>query len=779
MKSIFTFRQFQKLRSVSISERSKWADYLFLPLKSLLFVLLLFISSNSFAQTFPPASSCTSKDLILVSAELNNGDICGSCTPGTQITNRHLIGYINNKTGSTRTSFAFWGTLVLTDPDGTIHTRSITRCAGPIPKNNITGIDFDTVRYTCGQSLKIINLYLAWTDASPGSVCPLNSATINPKCGTLPSITVVAGLNADIDTTNATCTSGGTISVSPYGGTAPYSVTVNSVTKTVSAGGTATFSNLPASTTPYTISITDATLPTHCTNNSHTRTINSAAAVTANAGNDFTKTCSTNPNGAQIGETAVSGFTYSWSPTAGLSDATAANPTANPSSTTTYTVTKTSTSTGCSGTDAVTVTVNTTPPTANAGSDVTLNCTTKSTTLGASGGISYSWSPSAGLSATNIANPTATSTSTTTYTVTVTGSNGCTASDDVVVTVDNTQPTANAGSDATLNCTTTSTTLGASGGVSYSWSPSAGLSATNIANPTATPTSTTTYTVTVTGANGCTATDNVKVTVDNTKPTANAGNDVTLNCTTGSTTLGASGGVSYSWSPATGLSATNIANPTATPTSTTTYTVTVTGSNGCTATDDVTVTVSTTPPSAPAICVTQPSLCGPTTGSVTIKSPLGTDYSYSIDNGTTWQSSTNFTGLAAGSVTGIKVKQTSTGCVSSAVSCDASDCSSPQTPLSMTQPSTKISSDQTTVKAYPNPFNNQVRFVVNAGHAGNGTLEVFNVLGQKVKTVYHGYVPAGVNNFDLNLPGQKNANLIYRFILDNKLVTGKLIQLNQ
>ena len=701
MKSIFTFRQFQNLKSVNLSQQSKWPGYLLRPVKTLFFTLLFFISSNAFSQTFPSASSCTSKDLILVSAELNNGDICGSCTPGTQITNRHLIGYINNKTGSTRTSFAFWGTLVLTDPDGTIHTRSITRCAGPIPKNSITGIDFDTVKYTCGQSLKIINLYLAWTDASPGSVCPLNSATINPKCGTLPSITVVAGLNADIDTTNATCTSGGTISVSPYGGTAPYSVTVNSVTKTVSAGGTATFSNLPASTTPYTISITDATLPTHCTNNSHTRTINSAAAVTVNAGNDFTKTCSTNPNGAQIGETAVSGFTYSWSPTAGLSDATAANPTANPSSTTTYTVTKTSTSTGCSGTDAVTVTVNTTPPTANAGSDVTVNCTTTSTTLGASGGISYSWSPSAGLSATNIANPTATPTSTTTYTVTVTGSNGCTASDDVVVTVDNTKPTANAGSDATLNCTTTSTTLGASGGVSYSWSPSAGLSATNIANPTATPTTTTTYTVTVTG------------------------------------------------------------------------------SNGCTATDDVTVTVSTTPPSAPAICVTQPSLCGPTTGSVTIKSPLGADYSYSIDNGNTWQASTDFTGLVAGSVTGIKVKQTSTGCVSSAVSCDASDCSSPQTPLSMTQPFTKISSDQTTVKAYPNPFNNQVRFVVNTGHAGNGTLEVFNVLGQKVKTVYHGYVPAGVNNFDLNLPGQKNANLIYRFILDNKLVTGKLIQLNQ
>lgn len=45
---------------------------------------------------------------------------------------------------------------------------------------------------------------------------------------------------------------------------------------------------------------------------------------------------------------------------------------------------------------------------------------------------------------------------------------------------------------------------------------------------------------------------------------------------------------SYSWSPATGLSATNVANPIANPKSTTTYTVTRTTHN-CTSTDDITV----------------------------------------------------------------------------------------------------------------------------------------------------------------------------------------------
>ena len=48
------------------------------------------------------------------------------------------------------------------------------------------------------------------------------------------------------------------------------------------------------------------------------------------------------------------------------------------------------------------------------------------------------------------------------------------------------------------------------------------------------------------------------------------------------------------WSPATGLSATDILNPTANPASTTTYTLTATY-NGCSSSDDVLVTVSPAP----------------------------------------------------------------------------------------------------------------------------------------------------------------------------------------
>lgn len=52
---------------------------------------------------------------------------------------------------------------------------------------------------------------------------------------------------------------------------------------------------------------------------------------------------------------------------------------------------------------------------------------------------------------------------------------------------------------------------------------------------------------------------------------------------------------SYAWTPATDLSSSTVANPTASPSSTASYTITVTDERGCTATDDVTVNISSLP----------------------------------------------------------------------------------------------------------------------------------------------------------------------------------------
>ncbi len=287
---------------------------------------------------------------------------------------------------------------------------------------------------------------------------------------------------------------------------------------------------------------------------------------------------------------ASGGTYYLWSPSAGLSSTSISNPIANPTTTTTYTVSVTN-SLGCSATDNVVVTVNLLP-TANAGNDISF-CKGNGSYIGVPTpfNTSYMWSPSGGLSATNISNPYANPIATTTYTVTVTNnSTGCSATDNVIVTV-KPLPIANAGPDISI-CNGSNKLLSASGGTTYSWSPSGGLSATNISNPIAHPSTTTTYTVKVTNSLGCSATDNVIVTV-NPLPIANAGPDKSI-CNGGSATIGILTGetpTTYAWSPSIGLSSISISNPTAHPSTTTTYTLTVTNSLGCSATDNVIVTV--------------------------------------------------------------------------------------------------------------------------------------------------------------------------------------------
>jgi len=113
------------------------------------------------------------------------------------------------------------------------------------------------------------------------------------------------------------------------------------------------------------------------------------------------------------------------------------------------------------------------------------------------------------------------------------------------------------------------------------------------------PTQTTTYTITgAAPTSSCGATGRVTVTV-NPRPAAVPGAALTL-CSGGSAQLGAApvAGLTYSWSPATGLSNAASANPTLTLTNTTstaltqTYMLTVTNAaTGCTSTGTVAATV--------------------------------------------------------------------------------------------------------------------------------------------------------------------------------------------
>ena len=137
-------------------------------------------------------------------------------------------------------------------------------------------------------------------------------------------------------------------------------------------------------------------------------------------------------------------------------------------------------------------------------------CIGNSTQLSASGGITYVWSPAAGLSSTTISNPIANPAVTTTYSVLVTYATAHhdTCSQMLTTTVHVYTPssfplTATTNKDtisqgqSTIIHAITDTTL------TVQWSPATGLSNANSFNPTASPTVTTTYTVTITDSSGC------------------------------------------------------------------------------------------------------------------------------------------------------------------------------------------------------------------------------------------------------------------------------------
>lgn len=153
------------------------------------------------------------------------------------------------------------------------------------------------------------------------------------------------------------------------------------------------------------------------------------------------------------------------------------------------------------------------------------------------------------------------------------------------------QPTLNVSPSAASICAGNSVQLTASGANSYLWSPAVGLSSTTDSVVTASPIVTTTYTAIGTFASGQTSSKTVTVIVNN-KPALTVSPIDYVLLQGSSVQLLATGANSYSWSPATGLTATNIANPTAAPTNTTTYTVTGTNLNGCGVSKSITVNVS-------------------------------------------------------------------------------------------------------------------------------------------------------------------------------------------
>lgn len=289
--------------------------------------------------------------------------------------------------------------------------------------------------------------------------------------------------------------------------------------------------------------------------------------------------------------TGPPGSTYVWSPNVNLSATNVANPSASPITTQQYIVEVSNS--GCVSRDTVIVTVN--QPQVEAGVGAAF-CVGGGAQLNAtSNGGTYAWSPSTGLSATDVADPFAAPVETTTYSVTITDAIGCNATDSVTVTV-NQLPVVDAGTDQTP-CAGTTVALGGDPtgptGSTYAWLPSTGLSGASSANPLLSVSGDATYVVVVTDSNQCMNADTVNVTVLP-LPDVDAGPDVEV-CYGGSIQLQGSGNGDLLWSPPFGLSDPTAPDPICTPEATTVYTLTVTGSNTCTNSDQALVTVNVLP----------------------------------------------------------------------------------------------------------------------------------------------------------------------------------------
>ena len=289
-------------------------------------------------------------------------------------------------------------------------------------------------------------------------------------------------------------------------------------------------------------------------------------------------------------------YTFTWTPTTGVSNPNIKNPTLTPSVSTLYTLV--ASHPNCiDSVVSLQIDVEPNPTDIEIIADRTSMCQYDTIVLHAIANpstfnFSYQWSPAGDLLYTS--GPSTAYFGDTSVTVSVIASSpiGCVANDSIRRTV---YPGNFAGVNVedTGICPNGAIQLFAEGGNAYSWNPSNGLSDATIANPIASPLTTTDYYVTVTEEHGCKDTLMVKVAV---YPAAILVMPDSVNLYAGETysIQPESNCLHFQWFPPSGLSATNISNPLASPEVRTRYFVNASTERGCAISDSIDVLVKET-----------------------------------------------------------------------------------------------------------------------------------------------------------------------------------------
>src|SRR3989339_124944 len=396
---------------------------------------------------------------------------------------------------------------------------------------------------------------------------------------------------------------------------------------------------------------------------------------------------------------------------------------------------------GCysSSADVATATVNALPN-ANAGADQSV-CSGSSKTLTGTGGTSYLWSPATGLSSTTAASPTASPTATTTYTVTVTDANGCSKSDNVVITV-NALPSASIAVSETsgltnndgTTCSGASLTLTASGGATYLWSTGQSTSSAVFS-----PTTTTAYTVTVTDANLCasSATRNITVNALPT-PTFTAQATSVCNNSTGNVYTTQASKSSYVWVIPAGGTVTLGGTPTSN-TATITWdtegskavTVNYTDANGCTASSPVTSNITVKP--LPQPLTVDDERCGAGTLTLTSGSTITGSSLVWYDGATQVGTGESYTTPSLTATKTYSVKATKDGCTGSSSNVTATIKTQPNTPVITPDKAYACGRESISFTASNVTAGSTLNWTLNGGNSKSGT------------TIAYSGIPAGAN----------------------------------
>lgn len=306
------------------------------------------------------------------------------------------------------------------------------------------------------------------------------------------------------------------------------------------------------------------------------------------------KCTGTNIQFNDISSNSPTSWSWSVTPSAGvtITTATSQTPTINFTTGGTYTVSmQASNIIGPGSIASQTVAVVSTPTVTVANNSQTV-CAGSPVTYTASGATTYAWTGGGG-AAINTYTPA----SSTVYTVTGTTS-GCSGTRTASVTV-NALPTVTI-TGLNAICIGNSAVLTAAGAITYTWSTAATTTTISV-NPTVT----TSYSVNGTAANGCKNSITTTLTV-NALPVINTSLSSSAICIGQSANLNASGATTYTWMPGSLVGATVVA----TPTTLTTYTCNGTSAAGCNGSAVRTVSVNPLPiinatASASVVCPSQ------------------------------------------------------------------------------------------------------------------------------------------------------------------------------